>query len=128
MNPGSWRTVDGEPIAEPERIWLFQANPKVFDFVGWLEKHKPGDTGTWTVMAYWKRMKEGDPVIFWVSGKDGGIYALAGFYREEIRDFTMRQVVGGTVLPEQDINMPMVRSPKGGQRRRKDLIKCSLAS
>lgn len=88
LNPNSWRTVDGEPIAkqeesqplpsspEEERVWLFQANPKVFDFVEWLKKHKPGDTGTWTVMAYWKRMKQGDPVVFWLSGRNGGIYAL----------------------------------------------------
>ncbi len=88
LNPNSWRTVDGEPITkqeesqsspsspEEERAWLFQANPKVFDFVGWLKKCKPGDTGTWTVTSYGKQMKEGAPVIFWLSGRNGGIYAL----------------------------------------------------
>lgn len=89
LNPNIWRTVDGEPVggqedADPSvsssssanRVWLFQANPKVLDFVAWLEKREPGDTGTWTVMSYWKQMKKGDPVIFWVSGKAGGVYAL----------------------------------------------------
>lgn len=88
LNPGSWRTVDGEPITAqeepepsssskgPERVWLFQANPKVFDFVEWLKKCKPGDTGTWTVTSYGKQMKKGDPVVFWLSGKKGGIHAL----------------------------------------------------
>jgi hypothetical protein len=88
LNLNSWRTVDGHPItllddsiqspSQPgaNNLWLFQANPKVFDFVGWLEKQKPGNTGTWTVSAYWKQMKEGDPVVFWLSGRSGGIYAL----------------------------------------------------
>jgi hypothetical protein len=56
--------------------WLFQNNPKHYDFLGELETRKPGDTSDWTVSAYRNEMKPGDKVVFWVAGPTGGIYAL----------------------------------------------------
>lgn len=54
--------------------WLFQGNPKVFDFEAALRQNKLSD---WTVSAHKSRIKVGDKVILWISGDKAGCYALA---------------------------------------------------
>ena len=54
--------------------WVFQGNPKQFDFEGAI---KQDAIKTWTVTAHKDKIKEGDKVIIWFSGKDAGCYALA---------------------------------------------------
>lgn len=54
--------------------WLFQGNPKyyrVFDAI------RDFDTLEWRVTELGKEMQPGDGVAIWVSGKAGGIYAMA---------------------------------------------------
>ena len=54
--------------------WIFQGNPKVFDFETALEKEILND---WTVSAYKNKIKIGDKIILWITGNKAGCYALA---------------------------------------------------
>ncbi|AIZ45177.1 hypothetical protein QR90_08775 [Deinococcus radiopugnans] len=57
-------------------VWLFQSNPKYYDLAGHLSTTKVGDEDEWTVTRHEKEMRIGDPVVLWVSGAEGGVYAL----------------------------------------------------
>jgi hypothetical protein len=54
--------------------WIFQGNPKVFDFKTALREEILSD---WTVSAHKDKIKAGDKVILWITGKSAGCYALA---------------------------------------------------
>lgn len=54
--------------------WVFQGNPKVFDFETALRKEILTD---WTVSSHKDKIKTGDKVILWISGSKAGCYALA---------------------------------------------------
>jgi hypothetical protein len=54
--------------------WIFQGNPKVFDFEAALQD---GTLNNFTVSAHKDKIKEGDKVIIWLSGQKAGCYALA---------------------------------------------------
>lgn len=54
--------------------WIFQGNPKVFDFETALREEILTD---WTVSAHKDRIKDGDKVILWITGDHSGCYALA---------------------------------------------------
>ncbi len=54
--------------------WIFQGNPKVFDFETALRKKSLAD---WTVNAHKDKIKVGDKVILWITGPKSGCYALA---------------------------------------------------
>ena len=54
--------------------WIFQGNPKVFDFETALRDEILTD---WTVSAHKDRIKVGDKVILWITGSNSGCYALA---------------------------------------------------
>lgn len=54
--------------------WIFQGNPKVFDFETALREEILTD---WTVSAHKDKIKVGDKVILWVTGDQSGCYALA---------------------------------------------------
>jgi AAA domain (dynein-related subfamily)/EVE domain len=54
--------------------WIFQGNPKAFDF----EKGFKEDLiDNWTVTTHKDKIKNGDKVIIWITGKNAGCYALA---------------------------------------------------
>ena len=54
--------------------WIFQGNPAVFN----IEKALRDEILTdWTVSAHKDKIKVGDKVILWVTGKNPGCYALA---------------------------------------------------
>ena len=54
--------------------WVFQGNPNVFDFETALREKLLTD---WTVSAHKDKIKAGDKVILWITGKESGCYALA---------------------------------------------------
>lgn len=54
--------------------WVFQGNPRVFDFETALSQEILTD---WTVSAHKEKIKIGDKVILWITGDQAGCYALA---------------------------------------------------
>jgi hypothetical protein len=54
--------------------WVFQGNPKVFDFETALKQEILSD---WTVSAHKDKIKIGDKIILWITGNEAGCYALA---------------------------------------------------
>ena len=59
--------------------WIFQGNPDLFDYETAIKENLLED---WTVSAHKDRIKEGDKVILWISGKNSGCYALAEVTRK----------------------------------------------
>ena len=54
--------------------WIFQGNPKVFDFETALRDEILTD---WTVSAHKDKIKVGDNIILWITGPKSGCYAFA---------------------------------------------------
>lgn len=54
--------------------WLFQGNPKYYRV---LDAIKELEAIPWLVTRYAKDIAAGDGVIIWLSGSQGGIYAIA---------------------------------------------------
>lgn len=54
--------------------WLFQGNPKVFDFKSAIAE---GILDNFTVSAHKDKIKVGDKIIIWLTGAKAGCYALA---------------------------------------------------
>lgn len=54
--------------------WIFQGNPSEFDYETAVRNNLLQD---WTVSAHKDKIKEGDKVILWRTGKEAGCYALA---------------------------------------------------
>ena len=57
-----------------KNYWIFQGNPKVFDFETALRNEILTD---WTVSAHKAKIKPGDLVILWITGNKAGCYAFA---------------------------------------------------
>lgn len=57
-------------------IWIFQANPKRYDIVNALLDPALKEQG-WTINQHKKEIRMGDTALIWMSGKKGGIYAIA---------------------------------------------------
>lgn len=64
--------------------WVFQCNPKVYDLAAALNA---GVVTGWQVNQHKKDIHAGDKVIVWVTGDDGGCYAL-GTVKSEVKSFT----------------------------------------
>lgn len=69
--------------------WLFQANPKVFRL---KEALRAGLLQSFAVVTHKDRIKEGDKVILWESGKNAGCYGLA----------TITSAVGEVAVPQDE--------------------------
>lgn len=54
--------------------WVFQGNPKAFDFETALREKS---LDNWTVSAHKDKIQVGDKVIIWITGNKSGCYALA---------------------------------------------------
>ena len=54
--------------------WIFQGNPNAFDFDTAIRNNLLEE---WTVSAHKDKIKVGDKVILWISGKNSGCYSLA---------------------------------------------------
>jgi hypothetical protein len=59
------------------RAWIFQANPTRFDILNALADPKVTSGFHWHVQRYRREIKPGDTALIWLSGRDGGIYAIA---------------------------------------------------
>jgi len=71
---GYWTwDLEGEQ-EEKCNYWVFQGNPKLFDFETALRNEILTD---WTVSAHKDKIKIGDKVVLWITGSDAGCYALA---------------------------------------------------
>ena len=58
-------------------VWIFQANPKMFDLMSWLSEPDVG-VGTrseWYLAQHKDKVRDGDTVLLWMAGGDAGIYA-----------------------------------------------------
>lgn len=62
---------------EGTHTWIFQANPARFDILNALADRKLTSGFHWLVQRYRHEIKPGDTALIWLSGKDGGIYAVA---------------------------------------------------
>lgn len=67
----AWKSNDER---KKVNYWIFQGNPKVFDFETALREEILTD---WTVSAHKDKIKVGDKVILWITGDQTGCYALA---------------------------------------------------
>jgi len=56
-----------------ENYWIFQGNPKIYNVVDSLNDNM---LTTWSVKAHEDKIKVGDKIILWVTGKEQGCYAL----------------------------------------------------
>ncbi|WP_242133390.1 AAA family ATPase [Aestuariivivens marinum] len=70
-----------DKLSVKTNYWVFQGNPKVFDFETAL---KDGILNDWTVTAHKRKIKVGDKVILWITGSKAGCYALAEIIMEPI--------------------------------------------
>lgn len=61
-------------IKNQTNYWIFQGNPEVYDIVNAL---KAAHLKSWKVAAHKDKIKKGDKVIIWQTGKNAGCYALA---------------------------------------------------
>ncbi len=59
--------------------WIFQCNPDAFDLESAIRNNL---LDTWTVSAHKDKIKVGDKIILWVTGKNSGCYALAEINKE----------------------------------------------
>jgi hypothetical protein len=60
--------------AEEVNFWIFQCNPAYFDLIDALAQNKLYD---WSVAAHRDKMRPGDKVLIYMTGKQAGVYALA---------------------------------------------------
>ena len=64
---------------EDTNYWIFQGNPKLYDFETALRDNILTD---WTISAHKDKIKVGDKVILWITGSKSGCYALAELISE----------------------------------------------
>lgn len=78
--------VDGsspQPKAPPpppppgQSVWMFQANPKLFDLEHQLQVEGFDAIDAWKVAIFKDKMHPGDIALLWQAGKKAGIYAIA---------------------------------------------------
>jgi hypothetical protein len=77
-------------IQEGARVWIFQANPKYYRILDALQAL---DEIVFRVTRYGGEIRKGDTVLFWISGKFAGIYAI-GKVTDSVREM---------VSPEEDV-------------------------
>lgn len=67
---------DKVELPNGERVWIFQANPMKYDIIGALSDNDLNGEIHWQVNQHKREIHAGDIGILWISGKEGGIYAL----------------------------------------------------
>jgi hypothetical protein len=65
---------DGKPSPTADRVWLFQANPSIYDIDQALSE---STELTWVVRQYTDEVRKGDRVYLWRSGPEAGVVATA---------------------------------------------------
>lgn len=54
--------------------WLLRASPKEYDLVGALRAGEPPTR--FSIAVHRQRVQAGDHLVFWVPGRDAGVYAI----------------------------------------------------
>lgn len=65
-----------ELIPETEKVWIFQANPNRYDILNALSDDGIGPEIHWLVNQHKNEIAKGHLGVIWLSGSEGGIYAL----------------------------------------------------
>jgi hypothetical protein len=70
--------ADEEHHDDERNVWIFQANPKHYDLIGYLSapSTQEGSIDSWSVRRYGKEIQDGDVVLLWSAGKNAGIYGI----------------------------------------------------
>jgi hypothetical protein len=63
-------------VPETERVWIFQANPNRYDILNALSDDGIGPEIHWLVNQHKNEITKGHLGLIWLSGSEGGIYAL----------------------------------------------------
>lgn len=63
---------EGHSVKQKKNIWVFQGNPKYYDVIRAIDEL---DSIVWGVNQNEKKIKAGDKVYIWQSGKEAGIVA-----------------------------------------------------
>jgi hypothetical protein len=60
-----------------QRVWIFQANPQLFDLLDFLTEPstQPGTVDSWLLRKHADEVSDGDTVLLWTAGENAGIYA-----------------------------------------------------
>ncbi|MCB0966073.1 MAG: EVE domain-containing protein [Ilumatobacter sp.] len=74
-----WRQDQQELVDEyrkhPTTTWVLQCNPAKWDVFGFIDE--TGELPTsWSISRNLDQIAEGDRVVFWLSGRDAGVYAI----------------------------------------------------
>jgi hypothetical protein len=67
---------DIDVIPKTDRVWIFQANPKRYDILNALADEGIGPIKHWLVNQHKNEITKGHLGLIWLSGSEGGIYAL----------------------------------------------------
>jgi 5-methylcytosine-specific restriction endonuclease McrBC GTP-binding regulatory subunit McrB len=87
-------------LMDKRQYWVFQANPNQFSIT---EALKDGNLSRWRVSAHQDKIKIGDKVIIWVTGKKAGCHALATV-TSEVALLTEKVIELQYYVGEPDIN------------------------
>lgn len=64
-------------FSDVNHVWIFQANPNRYDILNALADDKIGTEKHWLVNQHKNEISIGDIGLIWLSGREGGIYAVA---------------------------------------------------
>lgn len=65
------------PPPAGQNVWMFQANPKLFNLEHQLQVEGLEAIDAWKVAVFKDKMQPGDIALLWQAGKRAGIYAIA---------------------------------------------------
>jgi len=68
--------ISENKIINNTKVWIFQANPKIYDVLNALSDEKISSEIHWYVGQHKKEIKNGHTGLIWMSGKEAGIYAV----------------------------------------------------
>lgn len=98
----------GEGHSE-SRVWIFQANPDLYDFQAALKSSKEM---TWEVNQHKDQIHAGDTAYLWQSGKEAGLYAIARILEDPQKMSMLSQekayVLEQGDFPEINLRVPIV--------------------
>ncbi len=63
-------------LPQTNHVWIFQANPNRYDILNALADDEIGQEKHWLVNQYKNEIYIGDIGLIWLSGREGGIYAV----------------------------------------------------
>ena len=67
--------LGSEATTALRKVWIFQANPERYDVLNALSDETLQED-VWLVTRYKDQIRSGDVGLIWMSGKEGGIYAV----------------------------------------------------